>query len=252
MSNQTLINLNELLNRRVTKDMLNRVTYNQIDYDTPTILDGKVVLNWYYSDTQPSMFSTRRICISAGRKTLTWLICGEGEEPGQSWIYDQLAKWIISEAHNNDNVLKGFNDIMKHMYRKLGADIRGSEAVALLEGPLGVMIYKAPKWRSSNFDCGPVVHIGAVQATLEEIVPATILFHAVNQVRAYYETWLEIYGTHPEITVFHRTKPAGTQVFVTIGNDQGAATIQFNQCEAIECNTLIPSVYIKSILKDFK
>lgn len=252
MDQYTRVDFNDLIVRGVTHEQINRVCYDLLSYDHPTILDNKVVMPWYYSETQPSLMSTKRIGIMASRKNIHWLVCGEDEHPGKAWVHDHLAKWIISEAHAKDPCLKGLNKVTETMYKKLGADIRGSEAVALLHGSLGVTIYRAPKWRESNDDCGQLTDINDLEDILRSYVPEKVLPHVVSQIKAYVDSWPEIYGGPVELTGFLKCVPAGTHCFIVVGNAGGAVDFKFSHCEAIDRDTLKPTSKIQSILKDFK
>jgi hypothetical protein len=248
----TKIDFYDLLTRGVTEGMINRAGYAVHGYDHATIFDDRIIMPWYYSETQPSLMSTKRIGIVSNRKTTHWLICGIDDFPGKSWVHDQLAKRLIAEAHLNDPCLRGLSEVTRLMYQKIGADIRGPEAVALIEGPLGVTIYRAPHWRESNDDTGEVTTLKNLYILLSAVVPDRIVSHAFSQIKAYVDTWKEIYGTEPELTTFTKTVPAGTKLYVVVGNDKGAVDFRFNHCEAVDRDTLTPSVYTKSILKDFK
>jgi hypothetical protein len=252
MDKYTRVNFDDLIVRGVTHEQINRVGYDFLDYEHPTILDNKVVMEWYYSETQPGLMSTKRIGIMASRKILHWLVCGPDDYPESAWVHDQLAKWIISEAHAKESCLKGLNKVTELMYRKLGADIRGKEAVALIDGPLGVVIYRAPKWRESNDDCGEDLALNKLEPLLSEYVPAKVLPHVVSQINAYVSTWNEIYGGPVELSSFTKSVLAGSHLYVVVGNAGGAVDFKFSWCEGIDRDTLKPSAHIQSILKDFK
>lgn len=252
MDQYTRVNFDDLIVRGVTHEQINRVGYDILDYEHPTILDNKVVMDWYYSEVQPSLLSTKRVGIVANRKVLHWLVCGEDNLAGPAWVHDELAKWIIAEAHAKESCLKGLNKITELMYRKIGADIRGKEAVALIEGPLGVVIYRAPRWRESNDDTGESITHEQLAFLLEDYVPATVLPHVLSQISAYVNTWNEIYGGPVELTAFTKKVVAGQHCYVVVGNAGGAVDFKFSYCDAVHKDTLHPSKHTQSILKDFK
>lgn len=251
--NRFWVSFPDLLSRGVTEQMINNRGPFEHGIRLPVISNGHVSIPWIWEEVGPVIGTLKRIIIRAGRSNVATLIIPADTEVTQSWVQRELAKEIISEAHVHDEFLKNVTHLTRLVYQRLaGVDARGPEMVALLHGPLGVMIYHEPRWRSSNDDTGEIKTLDEVGTMLLDIVPKSVFIQVTAQISAYVASWKQIHGVEPELTAFTKKVPAGIKCYVVIGTGKGAIDMRFNYCTAIDKDTLQPVDFIRSVLKDFK
>ncbi|WDS62411.1 hypothetical protein [Pseudomonas phage D6] len=239
------IDFRELMNRGVTERMIRQVNAEHLGGANA----GETA--WVATVSQ-NAFKMKGVFIRTHGLNLFSLWFADDEVVDPSMIHQALAKRIVSEAHLYELTLRLRNIAVMDSYRSLRCDQRVNEAVALIEGPIGVQVYRAPKWRQDNEDCGEPRTLCAVMDEIKDHVPESLVERIQAQLEGYISFWPTIYGEKPVLSSFIHTKPAGSKLTVVIGTDKGAVDFQFNCCEAMDQNTLKPSPYVKSIIKDFK
>lgn len=220
-------------------------------YDDPTIVNDQVMVPWTYRLDTRKIFGGRMLHVSARGKNIVNFMHRKDEPMSSADVHAELAKWLVTQAHKHHPALSGANHMLMDAYRMLGCDQRVVEAHALIKGPQGIMVYRAPKWRQDNEDTGSEKTIEFLMEDLKQYLPQSVLPKVRIVVSNYMSVWEKLYGQKPQLTSFVKRLVAGVNYFVVIGGSKGAVHINFNYCDVLDQHTLRPNDHIVSVLKDF-
>lgn len=206
---------------------------------------------WHFSDIQKSIFKTDLSIVTVGDHVLVQLIVTPNERENfcLAWVYKHLAEWIKRTAHLVDPELAQINQQVKDAYRALGADIRGNDAVALLVAPIGIVVYKGPVLATNIL--GTTIDHASLVNGLDRYVPKSVQSLISDQIKLYFDRWESIYGTKPDLRFSITYCEAGEHARVMIGTEQQFVLLQINKCYSVAVDTLKPTEYIRSTLRDF-
>jgi len=217
--------------------------------------DGTFVysFHWDVQDAFLARSGRKTVNVIYGRHWFANIPLEPGYNPSESFVIKAIQKKILEEAHVTDRCLNGLSQAVRYCYDNLRADTRPDGSYVYLTSSFAVAIRREPVWRSDLDDVGPQKSGNELSNLIHRFVPEATHSQVLHLINSYRDQWQGIYGGNPALIYgFTKQKPAGEQLFLTVGAGKMAVTFQFNRINVLNKDTLRPDTQTLSLTKDFQ
>lgn len=250
------IDYQPLMKNGITREMLMAIGLKAYGVDEPlTNEDGSFIhsFKWELQDALLARSGNKTVNVVYGRHWFANIYLERGYNPSESFVIKEIQKKILEEAHVTDRCLNGLSQAVRYCYSNMRADTRPDGSYVYLTSSFAVAIRKEPVWRSDLDDVGPQKSGNELSNLIHRFVPEATHSQVLHLINSYRDQWQGIYGGNPALIYgFTKQKPAGEQLFLTVGAGKLAVTFQFNRINVLNKDTLRPDTQTLSLTKDFQ
>lgn len=238
----------------VTREMYNAIGLKLHGIDEYVLNDDGVFdkdFQWELQDNPLSRGRSKQINVAMGRHWFATFYVDPAHTPSQSYVALELRKEILRRAHIADRCLAGLTEVVRLTYDTLNVQTRPDGSYAFV-GKQPLCIRKEGKYRTDMDDIGAQVRGVDLHNLLHRFVPKSTLAQVEHLINSYQDQWTSIYeGQEALIYQFTKETMGGEKLYITVGNQRGGVTFQFNRLKMVDQHTLALDPVLRVMLKEF-